>query len=83
MSPPWESRPEGTERLPESTPADTTDYTSIPGYQPTEAPTVEDRADAEVVAAAAARGYRLSTTCVHCGHWVSDPKMNGDWRLRG
>ncbi len=37
------------------------------GYQ---APTVDDRLDAQVIAAAKARGFRLATRCTRCGQWV-------------
>jgi hypothetical protein len=33
--------------------------------------TAEDRADFDVLAAAAERGFRLSTRCLDCGHWLS------------
>jgi hypothetical protein len=52
---------------------DISDYTSIHGYQRTEAPTAEDRADAEVLAAAAARGYRLAVRCIRCNQWLAAP----------
>jgi hypothetical protein len=34
------------------------------------APTPEDRADLEVLIAAAERGFRLAVKCVDCGHWL-------------
>jgi len=34
------------------------------------APTAEDRADAELLAEAERRGYRLAVRCVDCGHYV-------------
>lgn len=37
------------------------------------APDAEDRADAELLALAAERGYRLACRCVDCGHWLADP----------
>jgi hypothetical protein len=37
------------------------------------APDAEDRADAAVLAAAYARGYRLAVSCLDCGHWLTNP----------
>jgi hypothetical protein len=37
------------------------------------APSAEDRADAAVPAAAAARGYRIAVQCLDCGHWLANP----------
>lgn len=49
------------------------DHTTIPGYQRTEPPTAEDRADAAVLAAAYERGYRLATRCIRCNQWLVAP----------
>jgi hypothetical protein len=37
------------------------------------APTAEDRREAALLAIAAELGYRLATTCLDCGHWISSP----------
>jgi Family of unknown function (DUF6011) len=34
------------------------------------APTAEDRADAAILAAAAALGFRLAVRCTRCGQWL-------------
>jgi hypothetical protein len=36
------------------------------------APTAEDRREAAVLAEAAKMGYRLATTCLDCGQWISN-----------
>ena len=35
--------------------------------------TAEDRADIDVLVAAAERGFRLATRCIRCGQWVVAP----------
>lgn len=35
--------------------------------------TVEDRADLDVLIAAAERGFRLATRCIRCGQWLVAP----------
>jgi hypothetical protein len=35
--------------------------------------TAEDRADIDVLVAAAERGFRLATRCTACGAWISNP----------
>lgn len=50
------------------------DSSVLPGYQRHEPLDAEDRADAKVIAAAFERGYRIAVQCIHCGHWVSNPK---------
>jgi hypothetical protein len=35
--------------------------------------TAEDRADLEVLIAAAERGFRLATRCTRCGQWLVAP----------
>jgi hypothetical protein len=50
------------------------DPTVVPGYQRTEAPTADDRADAAVLEAARERGFRLAVRCTVCGHWLTAPK---------
>lgn len=35
------------------------------------APTAEDRADAEVIAAAQARGFRIAVPCLVCGRFLT------------
>jgi hypothetical protein len=37
------------------------------------APTVEDRDDTAVLAAAFERGYRIAVQCIDCGHWLTNP----------
>jgi hypothetical protein len=37
------------------------------------APSVEDRADLAVLAAAEALGYRIAVQCLDCGHWLASP----------
>ncbi|WP_246584974.1 DUF6011 domain-containing protein [[Mycobacterium] fortunisiensis] len=40
------------------------------------APDVDDRLDAQVIAEAEARGFKLATRCSACGHWlVSAPSV--------
>jgi hypothetical protein len=47
---------------------------TLPWQQdPHEALTAEDRADFDVIIAAAERGFRLATRCVDCGHWLAAP----------
>jgi hypothetical protein len=48
--------------------------TVLHGHDRVEPLDAEDRADLAVLEAAAERGYRLATQCMHCGHWVSNPK---------
>jgi hypothetical protein len=50
------------------------DPTVVPGYQRSEAPTADDRADAAVLEAASQRGFRLAVRCTVCGHWLTAPK---------
>jgi hypothetical protein len=37
------------------------------------APSVEDRDDTTVLAAAFERGYRIAVQCIDCGHWLINP----------
>jgi hypothetical protein len=53
------------------------DLTDIPGHQPTEAPTAEDRADLAALIPAGERGYRIAVQCTCCGHWLTAPKSVG------
>ena len=57
-----------------TTPIVTADPTALPGYQRHEPITAQDRHEAAVLAAAAELGYRLSTRCLRCGHWIVAPK---------
>jgi hypothetical protein len=51
-----------------------TDEFSPPWRQdPHEPLTAEDRADIEVLIAAAERGFRLATRCTRCGQWLVAP----------
>lgn len=43
------------------------------GLQRHEPLTAEDRADIDVIVAAAERGFRLAVRCTACGHWISNP----------
>jgi hypothetical protein len=44
------------------------------GHDRVEPLDAEDRADLAVLEAAADRGYRLSTQCTACGHWLTSRK---------
>lgn len=48
-----------------------TDILSVCPDHRVEAPTSEDRADAQVLADAADRGFRLAVRCLDCGHWLT------------
>jgi hypothetical protein len=56
---------------------DTIDYgdnlNRLLGLQRTEPLTRDDREDIELLIRAAERGFRLSTSCVDCGHPISLP----------
>lgn len=47
--------------------------TRLLGLERHEPLTPEDRADIDVIIAAAERGFRLATKCAACGHWISAP----------
>lgn len=47
--------------------------TRLLGLQRHEPMTAEDRADIDVIIAAAERGFRLATKCSACGSWISAP----------
>ncbi|WP_353961936.1 DUF6011 domain-containing protein [Mycolicibacterium hippocampi] len=49
------------------------DLTRLLGLQRHEPLTPEDRADLDLIIAAAERGFRLSTRCLDCGHWITAP----------
>lgn len=59
----------GTTHIAAATAAQAKDtaYRSEDGFQ---APPAEDRADARFRAEASARGYKLATKCLDCGHYV-------------
>ncbi|WP_099319530.1 DUF6011 domain-containing protein [Mycobacterium ostraviense] len=71
MSPPGrESRPAGYQA---AYSADATQSTA-PWRQDRHDPlSAEDRADLDVLIAAAERGYRLATRCLRCGQWLVAP----------
>jgi hypothetical protein len=55
---------------------DTTLYRQSNGHRPQDcyaAATAEDRREQAVLAEAYALGYRLSLTCIDCGHWLTNP----------
>ena len=49
-------------------------FTRLLGLQRHEPLTPEDRADLDLIIAAAERGFRLATRCTACGSWISNPK---------
>jgi hypothetical protein len=49
------------------------DFTRLLGLQRHEPLTTEDRADLDLLAEAAERGFRLATQCTACGAWISNP----------
>lgn len=49
-------------------------HTVLHGRDRVEPLDAEDRADLAVLEAAAERGYRLSTQCTACGHWLTSRK---------
>lgn len=49
------------------------EFTAQLGLQRHEPLTPEDRADLDLIIAAAERGFRLSTRCLDCGHWITAP----------
>lgn len=51
-----------------------TEFTCLLGLQRHEPLTPEDRADLDLIIAAAERGFRLATRCTACGSWISNPK---------
>lgn len=51
-----------------------TDTSLLPDLQRHEPLTVEDRLDAEVLTAAAERGFTLAIRCLDCGHWLVNAK---------
>lgn len=53
---------------------DTAEFTAPWRQDWNEPLTAEDRADLDVLIAAAERGFRLSTRCLDCGHWISAPR---------
>ena len=63
-----ERRPGGGTRA--ATKSIAADILSISPDARHEAPTAEDRLDAEVIAEARARGFRLAARCTACGHWL-------------
>jgi len=44
------------------------------GFDRLEPLTAEDRADLDVIIAAAERGYRIAVQCRRCGQWLTNPK---------
>jgi hypothetical protein len=50
-----------------------TDFTAPWNHDPHEPPTAEDRADLDVLIAAAERGFRLATRCIRCNQWLVAP----------
>jgi hypothetical protein len=50
-----------------------TDFNRLLGLHRAEPLTREDREDIELLIRAAERGFRLSTSCVDCGHPISSP----------
>jgi hypothetical protein len=55
---------------------DTTSAAKSNGYRRQDgyaAPTADDRADIDVLIAAAERGFRLAVQCLDCGQWLANP----------
>lgn len=50
-----------------------TDFTPLLGLQRHEPLTREDRADHDVLVAAAERGFHLAVRCTRCGQWLVAP----------
>ena len=67
-----ESRPGGNRAA--ITNNTTENHFSAPwGHDPDEPLTAEDRADFDVLIAAAERGFRLATRCLRCNQWLVAP----------
>lgn len=49
------------------------EFTAPWGRDPHEPLTPEDRADIDVLVAAAERGFRLATRCLRCNQWLVAP----------
>jgi hypothetical protein len=48
-------------------------FTAPWGHDHHEPLTADDRADIDVLIAAAERGFRLATRCIRCGQWLVAP----------
>ena len=71
---PWRrrSRPgRATQAAPKST---ASDFLHDSPDHCVQAPTLDDRVDAQALAAAADRGYRMAVRCLDCGHWLVNGK---------
>jgi hypothetical protein len=68
---------EANQRKRPAPPQDRPPRNTTSAYQFTAAPhepiTAEDRADIDVLVAAAERGFRLATRCSACGQWLVSP----------
>lgn len=60
-------------RAPSDTAIGSTEFTRQLGLQRHEPLTAEDRADLDVLAAAAERGFRLAVRCTRCNQWLVAP----------
>jgi hypothetical protein len=56
-----------------TTPIADTDFTRLLGLQRHEPLTLEDRADLDLLVAAAERGFRLACRCTRCNQWLVAP----------
>lgn len=63
-------RPAPPQNRPSPNANGSSEYIGLPGYEPREPLTAEDRADFDVLVAAHERGYRLAVQCTRCGQWL-------------
>jgi len=66
-------RPAPPQSRPSPETTDSTEFSRLLGLQRHEPLTAEDRADLDLLVAAAERGFRLATRCTACGSWISNP----------
>lgn len=67
------SRPAGNRAATTNNNSTTPDFTAPWHHDAHEPLTAEDRADLDVLIAAAKRGFRLATRCIRCGQWLVAP----------
>jgi hypothetical protein len=65
--------PAGKSGATSTTPNPTIQFTAPRRHAPHEPLTAEDRADLDVLIAAAERGFRLATRCTRCNQWLVAP----------
>ncbi|WP_364298384.1 DUF6011 domain-containing protein [Mycobacterium colombiense] len=73
MRPKTRKRPAPAQDGPSRNYTNSNQFTAPWRQEPHEPLTPEDRADLDVLVAAAERGFRLATRCLRCGQWLVAP----------